>query len=454
MAAERVDVAPLTPTQQLLYCFERATPGTAAYRVEHVFRVRGTLDLVMLQAALNRVANRHDSLRAEFSAEVPRGAEGYQFLGVVQRYAASVQVPLAVSDGPPNGPCEGEAAWIDAVLETPIALDSAPLLQAFVRRASADEAVLVLLAHHCVWDGWSAGLFLAELGDAMTAAEAGTPWSPPPAPSFAEHARRSHHERTVQWLEEHLQWWRRRFEGAPSVSALPRDRDYPPRQTYEAGTLWFEVPASTGSTLRRLCSELRATPFMLLSAGFAVFLRRHLGPDVVWGTAFGNRDGEGLERTVGDFATALPLRVDLSADLTFRKILSAVRTAVLETLPHQGTPFHKLVPALQGRSQSQRHPLFQVLMQYDREGPGHRFPLGPLTAEELPIDSRSCTLDLGVRMWEMANDDGFGGRVEFRRDVFDAATVEALVAEYLEVLARVAADPKAKLSALLDLTVG
>lgn len=450
MAADREEVAPLTSTQQLLYCFERAAPGTAAYRVEHVFRVRGVLDLAMLQAALNQVANRHDSLRAEFSPDVPPGAEGYQFLGVVQRYAASVEVPLAVSEGP----AEGDAAWLEAVLETPIALDRAPLLHAFVRRASANEAVLVLLAHHCVWDGWSAGLFLTELGEAMTAANAGTSWSPPPAPSFADHARRSHDERTPRWLDEHLRWWKRRFEGAPSVNALPRDRDYPPRQTYEAGTLWFEVPASIGSTLRRLCTELRATPFMLLSAGFAVFLRRHAGPDVVWGTAFGNRDGDGLERTVGDFATALPLRVDLSEDLAFRKVLSAVRAAVLETLPHQSTPFHKLVPALQGRSQSQRHPLFQVLLQYDREGPGHRFPLGPAVAEELPVDSRSCTLDLGLRMWETPDGDGFGGRAEFRRDVFDTATVEALVAQFVEVLARVAADPKAKLSALLDLTDG
>lgn len=445
-----VTVAPLTPTQQLLYCFERAAPGTSAYRVEHVYRVHGALDGPELQDALDRVANRHDSLRAEFSPDVPAGAEAYRFLGIVQRYVDSVRVPLVVTEGSR----EDESAWIDAVLETRIALDRAPLLQVFLRKVAADEGILVILAHHCVWDGWSAGIFVSELSEAMNASRAGHSWQPDAAPSYADYARRRHAELTPAWLREHLDWWKERFDGAPSGTTLPRDRDYPAKQSYQAGTLRFDVPPVTGRVLHRLAREFRATPFMLLSAGFAVFLRRHVGGDVVWGTAFGNRDGDGLERTVGDFATALPLRIDLSEDLPFRKVLSRVRSAVLEALPHQSTPFHKLVPALQGRSQSRRHPLFQVLLQYDRQGPGHRFSIGPLMAEELPVDSLSCTLDLGIRMWETPALESFGGRVEFRRDLFDESRVQTLISEFLEVLRRIAKHPNARLSELLDLKVG
>ncbi len=443
------DVAPLTPTQQLLYCFERAAPGTAAYRVEHAFRVRGPLDTSLLQRALDQVAHRHDSLRAEFSDDVPPHAERYRFLGIVQRYVDAVSVPLTVSRGAP----QDESAWLESMLEVPIALDRAPLMKVFMHQVSNEQGLLVLLAHHCVWDGWSAGVFLDELGQAMAALASGEVWAPEPAPSYAAYARRRHDELTPAWLRERLSWWKDRFDGAPSVIALPRDRDYPARQSYEAGTLWFAVPADCGRALLQLGRGLRATPFVLLSAAFAVFLRRHAGPDIVWGSAFGNRDGDGLERAVGDFSTALPLRADLSADLPFRKVLSRVRTAVLETLPYQSTPFHKLVPALQGRSQSQRHPLFQVLLQYDREGPGHVFPLGPLLAEELPVRSLACTLDLGVRMWETPDGESFAGRIEYRRDLFDPATVTALVAEFLAVLQAIARQPDATLSEILGIRI-
>ena len=73
--------------------------------------------------------------------------------------------------------------------------------------------------------------------------------------------------------------------------------------------------------------------------------------------------------------------------------------------------------------------------------------LGDLQVTPLPAETRTARMDLTFSLAERWTEDGepagIGGAVEFRTDVFDAASVEALIGRLERVLVAMTADPVA-----------
>ena len=88
--------------------------------------------------------------------------------------------------------------------------------------------------------------------------------------------------------------------------------------------------------------------------------------------------------------------------------------------------------------------------------PAAGFALGDLQVMPLPTDTHTARMDLAISLgehWtEAAEPAGIAGRVEFRTDVFDAASIQALIERLERVLVAMTADPARRLSSvdLLD----
>ena len=84
--------------------------------------------------------------------------------------------------------------------------------------------------------------------------------------------------------------------------------------------------------------------------------------------------------------------------------------------------------------------------------------LGDLQVTPLPADTRTARMDLTFSLaerWSEAGEPaGIGGAVEFRTDVFDAASIEALIERLQRVLVAMTADPTRRLSSIDVLDAG
>ncbi|EUA55037.1 hxxPF-repeated domain protein [Mycobacterium intracellulare 1956] len=78
--------------------------------------------------------------------------------------------------------------------------------------------------------------------------------------------------------------------------------------------------------------------------------------------------------------------------------------------------------------------------------------LGDVRVTPLPVDTRTARMDLAWSLAERWSADGrpegIGGAVEFRTDVFDTATIEALITRLHRVLEAMTADPARRLSSI------
>ena len=97
------------------------------------------------------------------------------------------------------------------------------------------------------------------------------------------------------------------------------------------------------------------------------------------------------------------------------------------------------------------HPLVQVLLAWQNL-PGHTsdpaagLALGDLQVTQIPVDTQTARMDLTFSLSEHFTDAaepaGIWGAVEYRTDVFDAATIETLIERLRRVVVAMTADPK------------
>ncbi|MFE5588384.1 amino acid adenylation domain-containing protein, partial [Kitasatospora sp. NPDC056531] len=145
-----------------------------------------------------------------------------------------------------------------------------------------------------------------------------------------------------------------------------------------------------------------------------------------------------------------------SGDPSFAELLVRVREGALGAYAHQDLPFDHVVEALNPSRSLSRQPLFQVLLALQNV-PRTEFELSGLAAEIVLVRTPTAMFDLGFHLLERGGTggpaEGIIGRVEYSTDLFDRATVEALVARWLRLLAAVVAEPDRPLSGIDVLTV-
>ena len=141
----------------------------------------------------------------------------------------------------------------------------------------------------------------------------------------------------------------------------------------------------------------------------------------------------------------------------FPSLLDQVRRRSLAAFEHQDVPFEVLVERLNPTRSLTHHPLVQVLFAWQNL-PGHTsdpaagLALGDLQATQMPVDTQTARMDLTFSLSEHFTDAdepaGIWGAVEYRTDVFDAASIEALIERLRRVVAAMTADPTARLSSI------
>ncbi|ORA27828.1 condensation domain-containing protein, partial [Mycobacterium branderi] len=244
----------------------------------------------------------------------------------------------------------------------------------------------------------------------------------------------------------------RALAGMPERLQLPTDRPYPSVADYRGASVAVEWPAELQQQVARVARAHNATSFMVIQAALAVLLSKlSASSDVALGFPAAGRRDPALDELVGFFVNTLVLRVDVTGDLAFAELLAQVRARSLEAFEHQDVPFEVLVERLNPTRSLNHHPLVQVALAWQNNEPA-RLALGDLQAIPLPVETRSARMDLtfsvSERFTEAGEPAGLGGAVEFRTDVFDAGSVEALIGRLERVLVVLAAEPSRRLSSI------
>ena len=454
VAGQRPAVVPLSFAQSRLWFIDQLQGPSAVYNIAVALRLCGRLDADALRRAVADVVGRHESLRTLFAA--PEGIPE-QVVIPLERADFGWQL-IDATDWQASRLSEA----IDTVARHPFDLAAEIPLRARLFRVADEEHVLVAVLHHIAADGWSIPPLVRDLGVAYAGRCAGqTPDWAPLAVQYVDYtlwqrAQFGDLADSHSRIAAQLAYWQEALAGMPERLVLPTDRPYPPVADQRGASVTVDWPAELQQRVARAAREHNATSFMVVQAALAVLLAKlSASSDVAVGFPIAGRRDPALDELVGFFVNTLVLRVDVTGDPSVAELLAQVRARSLGAYEHQDVPFEVLVERLNPARSLTHHPLVQVMLAWQNwqdTDPVAGLALGDLQVTPLPLDTRTARMDLAFSLaerWSEAGEPaGIGGAVEFRTDVFDAASIEALIERLQRVLVAMTADPTRRLSSV------
>ena len=441
----RAEGLPLSFAQQRLWFLDQLDPGSTAYNIPSAFTLYGPADVRALAGAYSEILRRHEALRTTFPMVAGQP---------LQQIAPPAAVAVPVVD------LAGLAAERRHAVAERLIADEArrsfdlarhPLVRLAMLRIGRDEHLAILVMHHIVADGWSIGVMVRELTTLYTASLLGTPSPLPELPvQYADYAVWQRGWLQGEVLQAELGWWREQLADAPPLLTLPLDRPRPAVASRRGRTRSLRLPADLASALARLGRQQGVTLFMILLAAWNALLLRLSGEgDLVVGTPIANRHRPGTEDLIGFFVNTLALRSRLAGEDPFAHLLARVRESTLEAYAHQDLPFEKLVEEIAPERSLAHTPLFQIMLAL-QNAPAGTLDLPGLRLEPLRVEPASAKFDLMLSFAE--SDEGLHGSLLYATDLFEATTIDRMLAAFVRLLEGAAAAPELPVGDLLLLS--
>jgi amino acid adenylation domain-containing protein len=427
LVSTAVKVIPASYGQEQLWFLEQLEPSTPLYNIVLGYRIRGQVDTVALEAALNAFVARHESFRTTL-----RDIDGRPMQVIHTNVKIRLNSLLAREPG-----LAGAIVAAQDHARVPFDPRTAPLLRAAICRFAPDAHLLALTIHHSIFDGWSVSILNREVGLLYSHARGLLPEEPRlPALQFSDFTRwerafvDANADTQARFWAEHL------APPLPKVDLFAKQLRSRTR-SLEAGQTRIDVVDLT--RLRDVCKTEGITPFVAALSAFILLLKDYGGQrDLLLGLPVLNRDLPGADEIVGFLTNTLALRFRLRPQMTGRDLFSFVRGVTLDGMERSSFPLARVVQTVGPERDTTQSPLFQVLFNY--ELPPDELRLAGCYTSPVDLFTNVTKFDLTLTVRE--NDDNLSCCFEYRLDTLDPPSGERLAQHFRQLFTSLIENPQ------------
>ncbi|MFO7699788.1 MAG: condensation domain-containing protein [Acidimicrobiia bacterium] len=404
--------------------------------------LRGRLDHDRFVAAWNDIVAKHQGLRTS----VHRRSDADPMLIVWRR----TPIDVTFADWSAQTEAVREArisSYLAADRDRGLDLTSTPPMRLTVVTVAEDEHEMVWTCHHLFGDGWSATIVLEDLVSAYNAGV--VPNSAVPLEAPPDGLRSYHRWAAKATGDTTRSYWTTRmsgYRGAP-ILRLHETLGQTAREG-RSGSLVVAIPDSLVHDIRVAAAAVSVTPNVIVEAAWASVLARLLETrDVVFGITVAGRSAPivGIERTVGYFSNAVPIRIRIDPVEPVEEWVVRIRNELFAMQPHE----HASLAEVHGWSEVPGHRrLFDSFLVFENlpaqaETPDHPDAI-TMTSFRSGLTSAfplSIAVTLG-ESWEIHADlDVTAG---------DSGGLGILLEALVDTLGFMTAHPNARVGSLLD----
>ncbi|WP_374591919.1 amino acid adenylation domain-containing protein [Aquabacterium sp.] len=437
----RPEQVPLSFAQRRLWFLSQLDAANGAYNIPLTLRLKGVPDVDAMQAAAQDLVERHEVLRTVFPEH-----NGVPYQLVLDPSEAQPRIELIETTE------DALFAQTSAAAVEPFDLARQTPLRIKLYRVAPDDHVLQIIVNHIAADGQSLHPLMRDMAVAYAARRAGRALELPSLPvqyidfTLWQQELLGHEGDAGSPIHRQVEFWRKTLAGAPAEIDLPFDHAVPAVASYAGDSIPLRLPQPLHQRLVTLARESQASLFMVLQAALATLLSRMgAGEDIPIGTPVAGRSDHVLDELIGCFVNTLVLRTDVSGEITFKQLVERVRGANISAYANQDVPFERLVEVLNPPRSRSRHPMFQVMLALQNFGDGSALKMDDMAVSSYPIHASVARFDLSLIVGEHRTPEGLPGGIEgyleYRTDLFERATAEALVARLVVLLETISEAP-------------
>ncbi|MDW6053711.1 amino acid adenylation domain-containing protein [Bacillus paralicheniformis] len=431
--APEKNLYPLSFAQKRLYALHQLAKDSTSYNMPACLELCGTLNRKRLKETFASLIDRHEALRTSFVLQ-----DGEP----MQKVVSSAEVKWTELH------IQSEKS-LNEVLESfvqPFDLERAPLIRVCLAALNKDRHFFLLDMHHLIADGMSMSTFIREFTAIYSGKEL-----PPLTLQYKDFAVWQNEQFSAGAFGSQKQYWLEVLKGTLPVLDLPLDQKRPLLPDFSGDTLTTHIDRETGAKLRQLMDETGSTLYMVLLAGFSVFLSKLSGQeDIVIGSPAHGRERAELDGVIGMFVNTMAMRSKPEGNKTVRTYLKEIKTLTLEAVDNQYYPFEELVQHIDAPREVNRNPLFDAMLVLENSD-DFKVELPELTLLSHKLPHHSSKFDLTLHAEEQ--DDGtISCHFEYSTALFEKATVARWSDHFKALIGSMSANHDMKLSDMQMLT--
>jgi amino acid adenylation domain-containing protein len=419
---------PLSAGQKGLYILQKINPEMTAYNLPLCIRLRGDVDVALLQKSWASVLDQYPILTARI---VESGGTLSHFLD--ERCRTSIEQQTI--DTPDL------IAFLRGRVKQPFDLDRGPLARVELFTVAEREHVLLLTIHHMIFDGVSAVVLLrALIANYQTLSEGRTVGT---ADAGGYHEFVSWEEQMLASAdgESHAAYWQQRLSGElPTIDLFPElPRKAAP--SFEGASVVETLPPDVSQAIRAFARAHSILPSVAFLAAFKLLLHRYTSlDDLIVGMPVIVRPGQKFAGEIGYFINMVPLRTRLAGSNTLAEFLRSVQSTMLEGISHANYPFELMLDKLRNK-QGTKNAVFQVNYAYQNFISDASFAAlsksNAIEVENISEVGPEGYSDLGLEIFE--KEAVFSIHVRYNPDLYPEEAIRRFCTHYSTLLQNLAA---------------
>lgn len=405
--------------------------ASLAFNESISLKFTGPLNIAHLECALQKLIERHESLRATFSPD-----------GKLFCVAKQVELKLDVVELSKTSDLKSILRY---EVETPFNLEHGPLFRARLVKISRNENLLIMTAHHIICDGWSFGILLKDLGRLYVSEMKGQPNTLVPANKYSDYAKYLIERTETQEYATDEAYWIAQFKTIPEALELPIDKPRPPLKTYAASREDYPLDAPLIGQIKKTGANLGCSFVQTLLAGFEVLLYRlSLQEDLVVGISAAGQSASGQTNLVGHCVNTLPLRHSIEGNKTFSQFLQSFKNTMLDAFEHQQYTYGTLLHNLKITRDPSRLPLCSILFNVDQTLDGNTMGFEGLDVKFTTVPRIYENFEIFINAVE--NVGSYILEVQYNSDLFTQETIHHYLTCYETLLRAIAEEPNTEIA--------
>ncbi|MFK4186957.1 amino acid adenylation domain-containing protein [Streptomyces sparsogenes] len=317
---------PLSPSQSGIWYARSLDPASPAYNCLQYLDIRGAVDTGLLLDAIGRVVVEADGLHVRFDgrSDPPRQ---------IPLPPTAPDIPVHDLTGEPD-PLAAAHAWLRRFLRVPFDLEAGHVADFAILEVAPGRTLWAQRYHHAVTDGHAFNLITHRVAEVYRALSTGGPVPPARFQSLGDALAEVADYRASDRFAADRAYWLDRFADRPEPLDLTEGSGAAVA-AHEVRRLAFTLPAERHRALRAAAREAGTNFPRALIATMAAYTARMTGrEDIVVGLGSRSRATPGSERFPGMMSDVLPLRLSVTADTTWSRLLADTHEAVAQAMAH------------------------------------------------------------------------------------------------------------------------
>ncbi|MBD2345774.1 type I polyketide synthase [Anabaena subtropica] len=331
------DIYELTPVQKgmLFHCL--LDSELSLYFFQHIFTLRGNLDMTAFAKAWQLVMDRHPILRTRFYWE--------ELDNPLQIVYNQVEVPLNYYDWSNVNSVEQKSqldSYIVSDRQKSFDFSQPCLMRHTLIRFTDDKHLYIWSFNHIIIDGWGGSLVFQEFVETYGTLCQGKETSLAPTRPFRDY---------IDWLQQQdiskaENFWRQALQGVKTATPLTyiekREKiERSPTQEVRYSEEIIQLSSTTTQALQSFATQHHLTLATIMNGIWAVLLSRYTCcHNILYGCTVTGRpaDLHGVESMVGMFVNTLPIHVNIDTEQLFLSWLQRFQLQLVEVRDYEYTP--------------------------------------------------------------------------------------------------------------------